>query len=105
MKTLRLTVGQALVRFLAVQYSERDGVEHRLIKGVWGIFGHGNVTGLGQALNEVGTKVGLPYYRPQNEQAQVHAAVAFAKHTRRMSVMASRPLLVQVALICLQVQR
>ncbi len=88
MKTLRLTVGQALVRFLAVQYSERDGVEHRLIKGVWGIFGHGNVTGLGQALNEVGTKVGLPYYRPQNEQAQVHAAVAFAKHTRRMSVMA-----------------
>jgi 3D-(3,5/4)-trihydroxycyclohexane-1,2-dione acylhydrolase (decyclizing) len=83
-----MTVGQALVRFLAVQYSERDGIEHRLVKGVWGIFGHGNVTGLGQALNEVGTKVGLPYYRPQNEQAQVHAAVAYAKHKRRMSAMA-----------------
>ncbi|MGL4610469.1 MAG: 3D-(3,5/4)-trihydroxycyclohexane-1,2-dione acylhydrolase (decyclizing) [Trueperaceae bacterium] len=88
MKTIRMTVGQALVRFLAVQFSERDGVEQRLIAGVWGIFGHGNVTGLGQALHEVGTKVGLPYYRPQNEQAQVHAAVAYAKHKRRLSAMA-----------------
>jgi 3D-(3,5/4)-trihydroxycyclohexane-1,2-dione acylhydrolase (decyclizing) len=88
MKTIRMTVGQALVRFLAVQYSERDGIEQRLVKGVWGIFGHGNVTGLGQALNEVGTKIGLPYYRPQNEQAQVHAAVAYAKHMRRLSTMA-----------------
>ena len=50
--TVRLTVAQALVRFLANQYSERDGVEHRLIPGCWGIFGHGNVAGVGQALLE-----------------------------------------------------
>ena len=52
MGTVRLTVAQALVRFLANQYSERDGVEHRLIPGCWGIFGHGNVAGVGQALLE-----------------------------------------------------
>ncbi len=50
MKTQRMTVGQAIVRFLAQQYVERDGREHRLIAGMWGIFGHGNVAGLGQAL-------------------------------------------------------
>ncbi len=50
MSTVRLTVAQAVVRFLAQQYSERDGVEQRLVEGCFGIFGHGNVAGLGQAL-------------------------------------------------------
>ena len=50
MNTTRLTVGQALVRFLAAQRTERDGVRHRLIEGCFGIFGHGNVAGIGQAL-------------------------------------------------------
>jgi 3D-(3,5/4)-trihydroxycyclohexane-1,2-dione acylhydrolase (decyclizing) len=88
MSTRRMTVGQALVRFLAAQYSERDGEEHRLVAGTWGIFGHGNVAGLGQALHEVGPEVDMPFYRPQNEQAQVHAAVAYARHKNRMSTFA-----------------
>ncbi len=88
MARLRMTVSQALVRFLAAQYTARDGKEQRLIAGVWGIFGHGNVAGLGQALEELGTEVALPYYRSQNEQAQVHAAAAFAKHTNRLSTFA-----------------
>ncbi len=85
--TVRLTVAQALVRFLSVQYSERDGIERRLIAGTWGIFGHGNVAGLGQALAEADPEV-MPFYRPQNEQAQVHTAAAFARHTNRMSTFA-----------------
>ena len=72
--TIRLTVGQAIVRFLAAQYIERDGEQNRFIAGVWGIFGHGNVAGLGQALEELGDEYDMPYYRPQNEQAQVHTA-------------------------------
>ena len=79
MGKIRLTVGQAIVRFMAAQYSERDGVQQRFIAGVWGIFGHGNVAGLGQALEELGDELELPFYRPQNEQAQVHLAAAFAK--------------------------
>ena len=74
MRTVRLTVGQAIVRFMAAQDVERDGHRQRFIAGVWGIFGHGNVAGLGQALEEYGDACGLPYYRPQNEQAQVHIA-------------------------------
>jgi 3D-(3,5/4)-trihydroxycyclohexane-1,2-dione acylhydrolase (decyclizing) len=88
MPKLRLTVGQAIVRFLAGQYSELDGREQRLIPGFWGILGHGNVTGLGQALQESGHELGLPTYRPQNEQAMVHAAAAFAKHKNRLATMA-----------------
>jgi len=86
--TLRLTVGQAIVRFMAAQYVERDGVENRFIAGVWGIFGHGNVAGLGQALQELGSECQMPYYRPQNEQAQVHLAAAFAKHKNRLQTFA-----------------
>ena len=86
--TIRATVGQALVRYLAAQYSERDGERLRLIAGVWGILGHGNVAGLGQALEELGEEVGLRTYRPQNEQAMVHAAVAYAKHVDRLSTFA-----------------
>ena len=88
MSTIRLTVGQAIVRFLAAQYIERDGEQHRFIAGVWGIFGHGNVAGLGQALEELGDECQMPYYRPQNEQAQVHTASAYAKHNNRMRAFA-----------------
>src|SRR5262245_37917049 len=86
--TVRLTVGQAIVRFLAEQYAERDGVENRFIAGVWGIFGHGNVAGLGQALEELGDACGMPFHRPQNEQAQVHLAAAYAKHRNRLQTFA-----------------
>ena len=84
METVRLTVGQAIVRFIAAQDVERDGDRHRFIAGVWGIFGHGNVAGLGEALEELGDACNLPFYRPQNEQAQVHIAHAFAKHHNRL---------------------
>ena len=84
MGTVRLTVGQAIVRFMAQQYVERDGRQGRFIAGVWGIFGHGNVAGLGQALEELGDAEDMPYYRPQNEQAQVHLAAAFARHHNRL---------------------
>lgn len=83
---MRLTTAQALVRFLANQYSERDGVEQRLIPGVWGIFGHGNVAGLGQALLQYPRE--MPYYLARNEQGQVHAAAAFAKMRNRLQTFA-----------------
>ncbi|MEA2527239.1 MAG: hypothetical protein QOF73_4466, partial [Thermomicrobiales bacterium] len=86
MSTIRMTMAQAVVRFLANQYVQRDGQEQRLFAGMWGIFGHGNVTGLGQALEEVGED--LPYYRPQNEQAMVHAAIAYAKMKNRLQTFA-----------------
>src|SRR5688572_12399897 len=88
MTTVRATVGQAIARFLAAQYSERDGARRRLIPGVWAIFGHGNVAGLGQALEELGGELDLPTYRPQNEQSMVHVAAAYAKHTNRLSTFA-----------------
>ncbi|HYD83909.1 MAG TPA: hypothetical protein VEA63_07640, partial [Opitutus sp.] len=72
--TITLSMGAALVKYLQQQYIRRDGVEHRLINGVWGIFGHGNVTGFGQALEEHGGRA-LPYYQAKNEQAMVHSAV------------------------------
>ena len=74
---MRLTVAQALVRFLDVQYTERDGVQQRLIAGCFGIFGHGNVAGVGQALLE--QPDALPFYHARNEQAMVHTAVAYAR--------------------------
>jgi 3D-(3,5/4)-trihydroxycyclohexane-1,2-dione acylhydrolase (decyclizing) len=85
--TVTLNLAAALVRFLQQQYIRRDGVEHRLIPGVWGIFGHGNVTGFGQALEEHGGKR-LPYFQAKNEQAMVHAAVAFAKARQRLGAFA-----------------
>ncbi len=81
--TRRLTVGQALVRFLANQYSERDGVRRRLVAGCWGIFGHGNVAGVGQALLESGAE--MPFVQGRNEQAMVHAAVGYARQSNRLS--------------------
>ncbi|GGX19518.1 3D-(3,5/4)-trihydroxycyclohexane-1,2-dione acylhydrolase (decyclizing) [Streptomyces chryseus] len=82
--TRRLTTAQALVAFLARQYTERDGARHRLIAGTWGIFGHGNVAGIGQALLEPGSDA-MPYYQGRNEQAMVHAAVGFARQSDRLS--------------------
>ena len=88
MATLRLTTGQAVVRFIARQFVERDGHENRFIEGIWGIFGHGNVAGLGQGIVESAHAEGLRFYRPQNEQAMVHTAAAFAKHRNRLSAFA-----------------
>lgn len=88
MKSIRRTVAQALVHALAAQYSERDGERQRLIPGLWAIFGHGNVAGLGQALEEEGDAAALPTFRGQHEQAMGHAAIAFAKHTRRRATLA-----------------
>lgn len=85
-KTIRLTAAQALVRFLQVQYSERDGETRRLIPGMFGIFGHGNVCGVGQALEECGDQ--LPYYQSRNEQSMVHLASGFAKASRRLAALA-----------------
>jgi 3D-(3,5/4)-trihydroxycyclohexane-1,2-dione acylhydrolase (decyclizing) len=82
----RLTVGQAIVAFLQSQYSERDGDERRLVAALFGIFGHGNLGGIGQALQENGGD--LPYYRPCNEQAMVHTAAAFAKANARKATFA-----------------
>jgi len=92
MTAIRLTVGQALVRFLAAQRTERDGTRHRLIEGCFGIFGHGNVAGLGQGLLEAelapDPEAGPRYLQGRNEQAMVHAAVAFARTRNRMSALA-----------------
>ncbi|MCW2721398.1 3D-(3,5/4)-trihydroxycyclohexane-1,2-dione acylhydrolase (decyclizing) [Pseudonocardia sp.] len=87
---MRLTVAQAVVRFLANQYSERDGVEHRLIPGCFGIFGHGNVAGVGQALLEahVTGSVDLPYHLARNEQGMVHASVGYSRMRDRLQAMA-----------------
>jgi 3D-(3,5/4)-trihydroxycyclohexane-1,2-dione acylhydrolase (decyclizing) len=85
-KTVRLTMAQALVRFLAVQRVERDGVQHRFFEGCFGIFGHGNVTGVGQALAE---EPGLlTYYQGRNEQGMVHAAAGFARARNRLATLA-----------------
>ena len=86
MNTIRLTTAQAVVRYLQSQWSERDGDRRRLIPGMWGIFGHGNVIGLGQALEEVGDE--LMFHQGRNEQSMVHAAAAFAKATRRRQTLA-----------------
>lgn len=88
MAAIRLTTGQAVVRFIARQFVERDGRESRFIEGIWGIFGHGNVAGLGQGIVECAHAEGLRFYRPQNEQAMVHTAAAFAKHRNRLSAFA-----------------
>src|SRR4051795_3247980 len=83
---MRLTVAQALVRFLSVQYSERDGIQQRLIPGCFGIFGHGNVAGVGQALLEQPDE--MPFYVARNEQGMVHAAAAFARQRNRLATLA-----------------
>jgi 3D-(3,5/4)-trihydroxycyclohexane-1,2-dione acylhydrolase (decyclizing) len=88
--TVRLTVAQALVRFLAQQYSERDGTAQRLVPGCFGIFGHGNVAGVAQALLEAHTtgSADLPYHLARNEQGMVHASVGYARMRNRLQAMA-----------------
>ena len=113
MSTTRLTVAQAIVRFLEAQHVERDGVETPFFAGCWGIFGHGNVAGVGQALleREVAAREGtaheaaaregtadagqrpeprhvLRYHQARNEQAMVHAAVGYARHRDRLAAFA-----------------
>ncbi|HEX2706272.1 MAG TPA: thiamine pyrophosphate-dependent enzyme, partial [Candidatus Lustribacter sp.] len=90
-QTVRLSVAQATIRFLASQWSERDGERRRLFAGVFGIFGHGNVAGIGQALLEheleattAGSPPALPYVLARNEQAMVHTSVAYARQQDRL---------------------
>src|SRR4051794_27614833 len=84
---IRLTAAQALVRHLAVQWSERDGVRRRVVPGIFGIFGHGNVCGLGPALEEDAGRA-LRFYQPKNEQAMAHAAIGFARANNLLSTLA-----------------
>jgi 3D-(3,5/4)-trihydroxycyclohexane-1,2-dione acylhydrolase (decyclizing) len=83
---MRLTVAQALVRFLAAQHVERDGERHRFFAGCYGIFGHGNVAGIGQALQQYGDA--LPYHQARNEQAMVHIASGYARQRNRLGTFA-----------------
>ena len=84
--TVRLTMAQALVRFLTQQRTSRDGREQSLFGGVFGIFGHGNVAGIGQALQE--ERRSIRYYLARNEQAMVHTAAAYAKMHNRLRTLA-----------------
>src|SRR5919202_3264612 len=83
---MRLTMARALVRFLASQYVERDGLERRFFAGCFGIFGNGNVAGMGQALQQYADD--LTYYQARNEQAMVHTAAAYARQQNRLSTFA-----------------
>ena len=84
MKTVRVSTAQALITFLRRQQVERDGVRRRFFAGCFGIFGHGNVAGIGQALKE---QPELPYFQARNEQAMVHAAAAYAKMSNRLQTL------------------
>ncbi|TKD33201.1 MAG: 3D-(3,5/4)-trihydroxycyclohexane-1,2-dione acylhydrolase (decyclizing) [Mesorhizobium sp.] len=86
-KTIRLTMAQALTRFLARQMTEIDGKKMPIFGGVWAIFGHGNVAGVGEALYQVRDE--LPTFRAHNEQAMAHAAIAYAKANFRRRFMAT----------------
>ncbi|WP_111639047.1 3D-(3,5/4)-trihydroxycyclohexane-1,2-dione acylhydrolase (decyclizing) [Marinomonas shanghaiensis] len=86
MTTIQLTMAQAVVRFMMAQKIETENGIHPMFAGVWGIFGHGNVAGLGEALYQVKDK--LPTYRAHNEQGMAHAAIAFAKTKNRQQMMA-----------------
>jgi len=76
MKTVRMTMGQALVKFLDNQYISFDGEEEKFVNGVFGIFGHGCVVGIGEALQEPDHS--LKFYQGHNEQGMGHAAIAYA---------------------------
>jgi 3D-(3,5/4)-trihydroxycyclohexane-1,2-dione acylhydrolase (decyclizing) len=83
-KTVRLTMAQALIQYLQAQYVERDGIEQRFFAGCYGIFGHGIVGGIGQALQQMPE---FRYYQGRNEQAMVHAAIAYAKTKNRLQTL------------------
>ena len=82
MRTVRLTAGQALIRYLINQHVERDGEVTPFFAGIWGIFGHGNIGGLAQAIQQHERE--FPYYLARNEQSMVHSAIAFARMKRRL---------------------
>ncbi|MEQ6120279.1 3D-(3,5/4)-trihydroxycyclohexane-1,2-dione acylhydrolase (decyclizing) [Reichenbachiella sp. MALMAid0571] len=84
MSTIKLTVAQAVIKFLNNQYVERDGAENKFFAGCFGIFGHGNVAGLGQAIQQQND---LKYYQCRNEQSMVHTAAAYTKMKNRMSAL------------------
>ncbi len=86
MGTIRMTVGQAIVKFLDNQYSELDGVENKFVDGVFTIFGHGIVVGLGQALDE--NPGGLRVYQGRNEQGMAHVAAGYARQSNRRKIIA-----------------
>ena len=86
MNTVRMTMGQALLRFLDNQYVEMDGREEKFVEGIFGIFGHGNVVGFGEAIVE--TDHGLIFRQGKNEQAMAHAAIGFAKQSNRRRIYA-----------------
>ena len=83
--TVRLTVGQAVIRFLQAQYVERDGVTEKFFGGGFGIFGHGNVAGLGQAMLQYERE--FPYYQGRNEQGMVHIGIGYAKMRNRLGAL------------------
>ena len=82
---MKLTTAQATARFLSQQFTERDQKEYKFIIGVWGIFGHGNVAGIGEALEQ---NRDLKHFLPRNEQGMVHSSVAFAKQHKRLKTFA-----------------
>jgi 3D-(3,5/4)-trihydroxycyclohexane-1,2-dione acylhydrolase (decyclizing) len=86
MKTIRLTMAQALLKFLDQQYLSIDGQEHKFVQGIFGIFGHGNVTGIGEALEYMDSS--LMYLQGHNEQGMVHTATAYAKQKNRLQIFA-----------------
>lgn len=86
MNTRKLTMGQAVVQFLTKQYVERDGIETAFFAGMFGIFGHGNVAGIGQALHQYSGE--FRFYQTRNEQSMVHTAAAYAKMSNRLSTIA-----------------
>ena len=85
MSTKKITVAQAVIEFLKNQYVQRDGVENKFFAGCFGIFGHGNVAGIGEALQE---NPDFRYYQTRNEQSMVHTAAAYAKMKNRLSTFA-----------------
>lgn len=91
MATKRMTVSQALVEFLGHQWTVDGDIRERTIPGMFGIFGHGNVAGIGQALKQVNVEQPdlMPYYQARNEQAMVHQSVGFARMHRRRATLAS----------------
>ncbi len=91
MRTKRMTVGQALIEFLGRQYTVDGQIRQRTIAGTFGIFGHGNVAGVGQALREfnLSEPTLMPYFQARNEQAMVHQSVGYARMNRRRSTFAS----------------
>ena len=83
---MKLTMSQALVKFLDNQYISFDGAETKFVDGIFGIFGHGCVVGIGQALEQGGHN--LKFYQGHNEQGMAHAAIAFAKQNKRRRIIA-----------------